>query len=117
EAEEFTLGHGADIFAENANRAGIRFEEAVGKFERESLARTGLAEKDEGFARHDAERDIAQDVPFVEANANSVELYSGTFVKFAVGSSHQKILSERKSASLVRKVSAMMMSTEEMTTA
>src|SRR5262249_30937208 len=118
EAKKVPFGHGTEFLAENAHGAGVCLQESGGEFEGKGFAGTGFAEEDESFARHDAEGDAAKDVAFVEADADGLEFDSGGFRRFEWDEArHQKILSDRKSASLVRNVSAMMMRTLEMTTA
>src|SRR5208337_2298358 len=90
------------------------------------LAGTRLAEQHERFLRLRGERNATKDFAFGEANAHVAELndrLAGPFEREgkAAGRFHhgedQKTLSARKSAIFVRNVSAIMMSTEETTTA
>src|SRR5690242_7937187 len=118
EIEQFPFGHGLDVMAEDGDASGGRLEKAGGHFEGESLAGAGFAEKDEGFTGHGAKGDVAENIAFVEGDADVFESDGGR-LESAVGGRqrHQKILSERKSASLVRKVSVTMMRMEERTKA
>ena len=49
ELEEVVLGHGGDLFAEDADGAGVGLEEAVGELHEDGFAAAGGAEDDAGL--------------------------------------------------------------------
>ena len=76
---EVALGHGGDLLAEDADGAGVGFEQAVGEFEQHRLAAAGGAKDDEGLAAIDGERDVLQHGLDVEGDGDVFEFDHGEF--------------------------------------
>src|ERR1017187_9596882 len=76
---EVALGHGGDLLAEDADGAGVGFEQAVGEFEQHRLAAAGGAKDDEGLATIDGEGDVLEHGSDVEGDGDVFELDYGEF--------------------------------------
>jgi hypothetical protein len=72
-SEQLGFGQAGDVFAENADAAGIGAQESGSKFEQKSFPCAGLAEKDYGFTFLSGESDTAKNFTFLEAEADIIE--------------------------------------------
>jgi hypothetical protein len=73
ELVELVLGHGGDVFAEDADGAGVGLEEPVRELHENGFADAGGAEDDAGFGRLDGEGDVLEDYFFVEGDGDVLE--------------------------------------------
>ena len=73
ELEEIAFGHGGDVFAEDADGAGVRSNEAVGELHQDGLSAAGRSEDDARLAALHGEGDVLEDRFDIEGDRDVVE--------------------------------------------
>jgi len=123
ELKKFVLRFAGNVLPHGADYSLIRTKEACGEFQSESFARAGFPEKDKRFFRLCRKGETTKNGALVEAEPDIFKIDgSACRLQSDGGTRGGRIhvcqsLSARNRASLVRKVSATIIKTEETTTA
>ena len=81
QGEEVSLGHGGDLFAEEADASLVGLEQSVAELEQNALADAGGAEKDARFPGRDGEGDVVENRRTIEGDGDIAEGNDGTLVR------------------------------------